>query len=186
MEETRRITEVEEFKAVAHPLRVRMLAALRSDGPATATELARRFATDTGATSYHLRRLARFGFVTEVADPGGHPRSRRWQAVHMTTSWTNTDFAATPEGREVAGFMRHRQLEVLMRDVERFEAQLTELPAEWIDACGMHGDLPVRLTAESVCELFEKFDAELRALAARDADHPAARTVAIYAAGYPR
>ncbi len=42
------ITEVDELKAVTHPLRVRMLGALRADGPATATELARRFDTDTG------------------------------------------------------------------------------------------------------------------------------------------
>ncbi|HCU52172.1 MAG TPA: ArsR family transcriptional regulator, partial [Micromonosporaceae bacterium] len=71
MKETKLVSGVQELKAVAHPLRVRLLAALREHGPATATELAKRFQTDTGSTSYHLRKLAQSGFVAETDDPGG-------------------------------------------------------------------------------------------------------------------
>lgn len=185
VEETKRISGVEEFKAVTHPLRVRILGALREHGPANATELAKRFGTDTGSTSYHLRKLAEFGFVSEVDDPGGHPRARRWQALHKTTSWRNTDFATTPEGREISQLMRRRQVEALERTIDNFEAQLTSQPPEWIDACGMH-DLIVRLTPASLAELFARFDADLEALAARDASDPDARPVATYVAGFLR
>lgn len=186
MEETKRVTGIEEFKAVTHPLRVRLLGHLREYGPATATELARQFQTDTGSTSYHLRKLAQFGFVSDVAQAGGHPRTRRWQAVHKTTSWDNTDFVSTPEGREVVAVMRRRQIEALMRDLERFESLLPELPPEWAQAAGINGDQLFKLTAASLKRLQEGFEAELEAAAARDADDPQARVVAVYAAGFPR
>ena len=51
--------ELATLRALTHPLRTRLLGALRVDGPATASELGRRFGESSGATSYHLRRLAR-------------------------------------------------------------------------------------------------------------------------------
>jgi DNA-binding transcriptional ArsR family regulator len=188
MEETKRVTGVEEFKAVSHPLRVRLLGHLRAHGPATATELAKRFETDTGSTSYHLRKLAQFGFVDETSDPepGGHPRTRRWRAVHKTTSWSNADFAGSPEERAVAGVMRRRQLEVLMRDLDSFESRIGELPREWAEACGIQGDQLFKLTAASLKRLLERFEEELEEAAARDEADPDAQVVAVYAAAFPR
>lgn len=185
VEEKKQIKAVEELKAVAHPLRVQMLGSLREHGPATATELAKRFATDTGSTSYHLRKLAGFGFVEEIEDPGGHPRSRRWQAAHRYTSWSNTEMAATAEGREVSGFMRLRQVEVLGRDVERFNEMVTELPAEWVDACGI-GDMIATLTWQSVNELWERFYADVQRLSEQDAGNAEARPVSVIVSGLPR
>ena len=186
MEETKVVTGIEEFKAVTHPLRVSMLAHLRSHGPATATELARKFGTDTGATSYHLRKLAAFGFITEVAEPGGHPRTRRWQAAHKSTSWSNADFAGTPEGREVSAMMRRRQLEVFARDLDSFDDSVAELPRDWAEACGIYGDMLFKLTPATLRDLMARFEAELEAAAERDASDPEARTVAVYAAGFLR
>ena len=40
-----------QMRAMAHPLRLRLLGRLRTDGPATATALAEKLATNTGATS---------------------------------------------------------------------------------------------------------------------------------------
>lgn len=186
MEDTKVVTGVEEFKAVAHPLRVRMLAHLRSHGPATATQLARQFGTDTGSTSYHLRKLAQFGFISETGDKEGHPRTRQWQAVHRSTSWNNADFSDTEEGRAVSGLMRRRQLEVFVRDLDRFEETLGELPRDWVEACGIYGDMLYSLKPATLKRLIEKFEAELERAAAGDADDPEARTVAIYAAGFLR
>lgn len=187
MEEIKFVTGIEEFKAVSHPLRVAMLAHLRSHGPATATELAKQFETDTGSTSYHLRKLAEFGFITDSGgQAGGHPRTRRWQAAHRYTSWNNADFAGTEEGRAVSGMMRRRQVEVLLRDLDNFEDSLGELPRDWAEACGIYGDMLFKLAPETLKQLMAKFEEELEAAAARDASDPNARTVAVYAAGFPR
>jgi DNA-binding MarR family transcriptional regulator len=178
------VREGEELKALTHPLRVRMLAALREDGPATATELARRFKTDTGGTSYHLRKLAQYGFVEEVAS-GGHPRARRWRAVHATTSWDNAEMAATSEGRTAAGWMRRQQAGILLSDVKAFEQDQETLPVEWVAAAGI-GDLLVNLTPESVGELWERFYAHLDELRAKDTGNADVRKVSIVVSAFPR
>ena len=61
-----------------------MLGLLRSEGPATATSLARRLDLNSGATSYHLRQLAQHGFVVEDTERG-NARDRWWKAAHQAT-----------------------------------------------------------------------------------------------------
>ena len=46
------------MRALAHPLRMRMVGLLRAEGPATASGLAERLGVSSGLTSYHLRALA--------------------------------------------------------------------------------------------------------------------------------
>ena len=57
----------------------------------------RRLGESSGSTSYHLRRLAAFGFVEEV--PGQSPgRERWWRALHRSTRWQAAEILA-PGGR---------------------------------------------------------------------------------------
>ena len=49
-----------QVRAMAHPLRLRMLEIL-AEGPSTASKLAERLGESSGATSYHLRELAKAG-----------------------------------------------------------------------------------------------------------------------------
>lgn len=69
-----------QLRALAHPLRVQLLGLLRLDGPATASRLAARVGESSGATSYHLRQLAAYGFVEDEpgqgrgGNAGGAPR----------------------------------------------------------------------------------------------------------------
>ena len=56
------------LRALAHPLRLRLVGALRLHGPATATMLARRLDTNSGQTSYHLRQLAEARRLAREAD----------------------------------------------------------------------------------------------------------------------
>lgn len=68
---------VAAFKALAHPLRVKMFHAL-GRRPATATMLAEALGESTGSTSYHLRQLARHGLIEEDAGRGTG-RERWWR-----------------------------------------------------------------------------------------------------------
>jgi DNA-binding transcriptional ArsR family regulator len=180
-QEVRRVTDLASLQAVAHPLRVRLLAALRSDGPATASELGRRFAESSGSTSYHLRQLARFGFVEE--DPQQpNARDRRWRARHQFTSWQASDFVRDPEAAAATGFLRARQRASLDRVAKAFEAG--DWDDSWLDAGGM-SDFTARLTPASLTALHNRLIALAREYEARDDGDPAAERVAIWLAGYP-
>src|SRR3954453_13777813 len=72
------------LKALAHPVRLRMLGMLRVDGPATATQLAVRLGLKSGGTTHPLRQLAQYGFIEEA--PHASRRDRWWRASHELTS----------------------------------------------------------------------------------------------------
>jgi DNA-binding transcriptional ArsR family regulator len=91
----RRVLDASALQGLAHPLRVQLYDALTVHGPATASDLARRFGESSGATSYHLRQLERHGFVEEA--PGrGNRRERWWRAVRENTVLRSADFADDP------------------------------------------------------------------------------------------
>ncbi len=78
---TLRQLDARSLRGLAHPLRLRLLERLRHDGPATASRLADRLGESSGATSYHLRQLASYGFVAEETGRGT-ARERWWRAVN--------------------------------------------------------------------------------------------------------
>jgi DNA-binding transcriptional ArsR family regulator len=98
MERNRVSPDLAGLRALAHPTRMRMLGLLRLDGPATATSLAERLGANTGATSYHLRQLAKHGFVVDDEERG-NGRDRWWKAAH-TSTWTEDKDFADPDGRD--------------------------------------------------------------------------------------
>jgi DNA-binding transcriptional ArsR family regulator len=73
------LTDPRAMRALAHPLRLRLLKKLQQDGPATATSLAADCGESSGATSFHLRQLAKYGFIEELPERG-RARERWWQA----------------------------------------------------------------------------------------------------------
>lgn len=139
------------LRALAHPLRVRLLAALRRDGPATSAALARAFDETTGATSYHLRQLARHGFVEEETGRGT-ARERWWRALHRYTSWDTADFLDDPAAMEAGTVMLHRQLDVENDHVREWIAHQADWPRAWLAAADA-SDLALRLTPARLARL---------------------------------
>lgn len=176
-----RVEDVATLRAIAHPLRVRLLAALRVDGPATASELGRRFGESSGSTSYHLRQLARFGFVEEDPEQP-NARDRRWRAVHEFTTWRDSDFAEDEAGQAAIRFIRERQRANLEQVATNFAAE--DWDKAWRDAAGM-SDVVAQLTPASLTALDNRVLALIREFEARDAPAPDAKRVAIWFAGYP-
>src|SRR5262249_43138625 len=118
------------LRGVAHPVRLRILGLLRTGGPATASDMARRLDLNTGATSYHLRKLAEYGFV--VDDPQRGPRrERRWRAAHEDT-------ALPRDVRETGGSVAATYLRALAKvwsdDMFRAVDASAALPREWQSA----------------------------------------------------
>lgn len=180
----RKVTDAESLKAVAHPIRVKLLGSLRIDGPATASELGRRLGESSGSTSYHLRQLERYGFIEEDAEQP-NARDRRWRAKHRYTSWRDSDFVADPVSRETARMMRMRQVRLLEETVERFYERLDSWNSDWLDAAGISDDV-IRLTPATLDRLVDRIMDLAREYAAQDAEAAGAELVTLVVAGFPR
>jgi|SRR5579862_280058 len=74
-----RLTSPDALRALGHPTRLRILGRLQLHGDSTATECAQEVGESPSSCSYHLRTLARHGFVEEVPTVDG--RERRWHAA---------------------------------------------------------------------------------------------------------
>ena len=108
--------EAPALKAMAHPLRMQILRVLTLRKKVSVTSLAEELGETTGATSYHLRQLARHGFVEEAADdapdePGEDAertsgrRRQLWQMAVDRVHMTGFEFLADEATREAAGFV---------------------------------------------------------------------------------
>lgn len=153
------VTDVRALRALAHPLRNRLLGQLRLNGPATASQLGRVVGESSGSTSYHLRQLAAFGFVEEV--PGeGDGRERWWRARHRSTRWDTGDLLDEPAGREVVEEMSHRLLAQQRRLLAQHATEREELDDAWRAAVSLN-DWALRLSPDSARELGEELNAVL-------------------------
>ncbi|WP_431903794.1 helix-turn-helix domain-containing protein [Nonomuraea sp. bgisy101] len=185
-DEHKRVLDPEQdaaaLKALTHPLRIRLLGLLRQDGPASASELAAR--QTSASTSHHLRVLAKYAFVAEAEHRDR--RERRWQAVHLVTSWSNKAMDAAPESRAFVSFARRRQIEHLEASLVQHEADIAggRLRQEWLEPSDI-SDLLLRLTPESLTELRQVLDRKVEELTTRDAGDPRVAQVVFLIAGLP-
>jgi DNA-binding transcriptional ArsR family regulator len=110
----RDVESVAELKALAHPLRQRMLYHLAFTGGATATTLAEALGENTGATSYHLRQLERFGFIEEDEERSTG-RVRWWRLVPLDLRSVTADAAERAEAGELSRIRRERDRNLVDR-----------------------------------------------------------------------
>lgn len=145
------------LKALSHPDRLRMLGLLQFDGPDTASGLARRMSLNSGATSYHLRQLAKYGFI-EPADDMGNKRDRFWRARADAGVYDPVGLEGEAQDAAmamVAGLISQHVL-LLQRALGQFPSQ----PKEWQAASNV-SDYTLRLTADEAFELKEELTALL-------------------------
>ncbi len=90
------------IRALAHPLRQELLSITGRAGQITTAAAARELGISHGLASHHLRQLAKYGFVGQVA--GRDNRERPWRLTHTSMSWRGAD--ATPEGAAAAAAAR--------------------------------------------------------------------------------
>lgn len=78
MADPMRISDPRALRAIAHPLRNRILSELFARGSARAVDLARTLDVPANSASFHLRELARFGLIAEDPDHSSDGRDRWW------------------------------------------------------------------------------------------------------------
>src|SRR3954453_18751323 len=96
----RRLRDPRELQALAHPVRMGIIELLSVSGPLTATELADELDETPANCSWHLRKLAKFGFV-EGAE-GGPGRQGSWRVPGIGLTWSDEGGASREERRAAA------------------------------------------------------------------------------------
>jgi DNA-binding transcriptional ArsR family regulator len=144
-----KLTDPRTMRALAHPARLAIWGHLGLRGPATATECAEAAGVSPSAASYHLRALAKYGFVEEDLDSAADGRQRPWRARVLTFE---TELGQDPVADMAAQFLAEN-VRVAVDDIRaRYQTRLTEYPVEWQRATGQQADV-VHVTPAELDEL---------------------------------
>src|SRR5689334_8939708 len=128
--ELRNITDARTLRALTHPVRIALLEALSLGGAMTATEVGEQIGESPTTCSFHLRQLAKYGFVEEAG--GGKGRARPWRltSIGMSLAPASGDPEAEVASQAALRLFRQRQL-------ARYDTWLATrgaYPARWRDA----------------------------------------------------
>jgi DNA-binding transcriptional ArsR family regulator len=183
-EGARELTDPRTMRALAHPVRLALLEALGHHGPLTATEAAEHVGESPSNCSFHLRQLAKYGFVEEAE--GGAGRRRPWRAVTFGTSFT--DVHEDPETALAANALSRVIVERLLARARAGLEQRHLLPDEWRAVTGS-SDMTLYVTPEEMQALdtaiFERLWAYRERIADPSKRPPGSRPLQFAAFVYP-
>src|ERR1700690_276916 len=153
-----KVTDPRAMRALAHPVRIALIELLPHTGTLTATQASELLGESPANCAFHLRTLAKYGFVEEAG--GGRGRERPWRRVHASIDIP--DDQESPEAalgaRALTDFLADRTL----GRVRGILAQRDSWPAEWRATLGQ-GDHLCYMTLPEARQL----EAELRELLSR-------------------
>ena len=139
------VTDPKAMRALAHPVRIALLEALTIHGQLTATEAGELVGESPANTSFHLRQLAKYGYVEEAG--GGTSRRRPWKRKYLGMSFSEVhdDPETANAARELSRTMTQRYLARAEKGLEENRSQ----PREWRNALGWN-QMGLYLTAEEL------------------------------------
>jgi DNA-binding transcriptional ArsR family regulator len=144
------------MRALAHPLRLRILGMLRTGGPHSVGMLVQATGAASGSISYHLGTLAKHGFVVPAPERERDGRERWWKSAHEMTVMHAEDYLGDPDRREAAEAMRRTVLESYHRELlDALDAEIA-LEPEWVaasDSSDAGGHLTLAEMRELAAEL---------------------------------
>lgn len=130
-----KLTDPKMMRALAHPARIAIWTHIGLRGPATATECAEVAGLSPSACSYHLRTLARYGFIEEDRASAADGRERPWRvrllAFHHEEG-PDESAAGRVASRLLVENLRAAAEETRVRYLDR----QSEYPADWQAASG--------------------------------------------------
>jgi DNA-binding transcriptional ArsR family regulator len=145
--------EPRQLRGIAHPLRVQLLKLLREEGPSTATKLAEKLGLTSGATSYHLRQLAKHDFIEETEGPRKMGRERWWQA-RSESSYFDQHEDSDPSRKQLSEKYLRAVAELYAQRMEEWVARFPSWGPDWADASTL-SDVSVVLTPDQAKRLIQ-------------------------------
>ncbi len=140
------------MRAMAHPLRIRLLETLAAEGSATATRCAQLLGESPSNCSFHLRLLAKYGFLEPAAPRSG--RERPWQLTSVTQS-VRTDY----DDPDSVAAVRALDETLLNWELGRIRAALGYTPEQLWRGSQLLGGASMWLTADEARALGEDLTA---------------------------
>jgi predicted transcriptional regulator len=150
---TIRVTDPKALRALAHPIRLSLMAMLRTQGPLTATRAAELLGESSASTSFHLRQLAKYGLVEEAG--GGRGRERPWRATKLFTDIP--EITEDPKVAAASALTRGVVAEYYFSALRRWLAVRDTEPEEWQRAA-QFGDTMIYVTADELAELGRQYE----------------------------
>ncbi|MFB9628044.1 ArsR/SmtB family transcription factor [Nonomuraea helvata] len=161
------LSDPKAMRALAHPARLMILNQLGIEGSATATEVAEIAGITPSAASYHLRMLAKYGFV-EDAPPRGDGRERLWKPADAPIS-----IASIPGDQPDVRDAKLSLMLAFRRDAneaaDRALAQVERESSDWRDATRF-SRTRIRVDAEELARLSESIEKLIEPYVARHRD----------------
>lgn len=122
------------LRAIAHPLRSRILSEVAARGTARAADIAGDLAVPPNQASFHLRQLARYGLVEEAPEAARDRRDRVWRvtsprgfAVHIDESGDPADDAAAAVLRTQVSARAHAVVDRALSSSRNDRAALVDM-----------------------------------------------------------
>lgn len=167
---SRRQIDATSLQGLAHPLRVQLLDQLSVHGPATATQLGGRLGESSGATSYHLRQLEKYGFVEEDPDRGT-ARERWWRRVPGGIIISGHELAESETTRDATRLVLNEFNRGKSARIDQWRDNYHHWPRPWVDA-SVESSTHLRLRADELRELAVQLDGLLSEWVGRCNDRP--------------
>jgi DNA-binding transcriptional ArsR family regulator len=149
------ISDPKAIRALAHPLRLDLLQILGASGQATAAQCGRALGVSQASCSFHLRQLAKYGFV-EDAGPVPDRRERQWRVAHLRLT-VRPGAGGEAIRQQVESLVVERELQAILDYSRRPDGA----DSEWEHKAGLVTGMAV-LSPDDAAELKEKWIALVR------------------------
>jgi DNA-binding transcriptional ArsR family regulator len=180
----RQVSDPRTMRALAHPIRLALLEVLSVHGALTATQAGELIGESASSCSFHLRTLARHGFVEETGE--GRGRERPWRAV--TVGMSIPDVATDSETFVAASALSQIVTERQLDRLRHWWGQRRTADQVWVDAAA-NDEFVTWLTPDELEEINEAVFAVLSRHHDRLSDPslrpPGAKTVELLYFAYP-
>lgn len=176
------IRDAAVLKAVAHPVRRRLMDVLRVDGPSMPSVLARTTGQAVANVSHHLRVLAEAGLIEEAPELARNRREHWWRMRDRSVSWKLADFTgeadlAAADAAMTIGLQRQVEL------ISTWVGSPASREEPWTDAA-FSTDGFLRLNPAELAELGAEIQAVLDRFAGRP-EAPDREPVFVIGRGFP-
>ncbi|MFC4070303.1 winged helix-turn-helix domain-containing protein [Actinoplanes subglobosus] len=179
-----RITDPTAIRALAHPLRLDLLELLATSSPATAAQCGRVLGVSQASCSFHLRQLAKYGFV-EDAGPGRDRRERQWRLPDPRPTLRLSAADSPVVRRQIERMVVEREMQAILAFIDSDDDESTA----WRRGAGLTTALAL-LSAEEAEQLKTQWLALLEPYLARsestvDARRPGRRFARFFLSATP-